>query len=51
MEQVIGGESVLETLRQASSQVPALLKPAGQQLKAWETQPGFYSTLMVRSET
>ncbi|GCC27139.1 hypothetical protein chiPu_0005561 [Chiloscyllium punctatum] len=37
---------VLQTLTQASSQDTAVLKPAEEQLKQWETQPGFYSTLL-----
>lgn len=40
---------VLETLSQACSQDANVLKPAEQQLKSWETQPGFYSILSVRS--
>ena len=43
------GTEVLETLRQASSQDPSILKSAEQHLKSWETQPGFYATLMVRN--
>jgi len=39
---------VLQTLTQATSQDTALLKPAEEQLKQWETQPGFYSVLLVR---
>ncbi|KAK3886184.1 hypothetical protein Pcinc_009644 [Petrolisthes cinctipes] len=43
----VGGKGlVLETLRQASSQDAAILKPAEQQLQLWETEPGFYSTLV-----
>ncbi|XP_048394133.1 importin-11 isoform X1 [Stegostoma tigrinum] len=37
---------VLQTLTQASSQDTAVLKPAEEQLKQWETQPGFYSALL-----
>ncbi|XP_076465605.1 importin-11-like [Babylonia areolata] len=36
---------VLQTLSHACSQDASVLKPAEQQLKAWETQPGFYSIL------
>ena len=39
---------VLQTLTQASSQDTAVLKPAEEQLRQWETQPGFYSVLLVR---
>ena len=39
---------VLQTLSHACSQDAAVLKPAEQQLKDWETQPGFYSILSVR---
>ena len=41
------GADVLETLRQASSQDTTHLKWAEQRLKSWETQPGFYATLLV----
>ncbi|XP_077601089.1 importin-11-like [Stigmatopora nigra] len=37
---------VLKTLTQATSQDTAVLKPAEEQLKQWETQPGFYSVLL-----
>ncbi|KAG7481216.1 hypothetical protein MATL_G00064160 [Megalops atlanticus] len=37
---------VLQALTQATSQDTALLKPAEEQLKQWETQPGFYSVLL-----
>uniref|UniRef100_G1PJ15 Importin-11 n=1 Tax=Myotis lucifugus TaxID=59463 RepID=G1PJ15_MYOLU len=37
---------VLQVLTQATSQDTALLKPAEEQLKQWETQPGFYSVLL-----
>ncbi|KAJ7409525.1 Importin-11 [Willisornis vidua] len=37
---------VLRVLTQATSQDTALLKPAEEQLKQWETQPGFYSVLL-----
>uniref|UniRef100_W5UCH5 Importin-11 n=1 Tax=Ictalurus punctatus TaxID=7998 RepID=W5UCH5_ICTPU len=36
---------VLQVLSQASSQDSALLKPAEEQLRHWEDQPGFYSIL------
>uniref|UniRef100_A0A8C2PBN2 Importin-11 n=1 Tax=Capra hircus TaxID=9925 RepID=A0A8C2PBN2_CAPHI len=38
---------VLQVLTQATSQDTAVLKPAEEQLKQWETQPGFYSVLLV----
>lgn len=38
---------VLQVLTQATSQETAVLKPAEEQLKQWETQPGFYSVLLV----
>lgn len=41
-----GKELVLETLRRATSQEAEVLKPAEQQLQLWETEPGFYSTLV-----
>ncbi|XP_038621646.1 importin-11 [Tachyglossus aculeatus] len=37
---------VLQVLTQATSQDTAVLKPAEEQLKQWETQPGFYSVLL-----
>uniref|UniRef100_A0A5F8GIC7 Importin-11 n=1 Tax=Monodelphis domestica TaxID=13616 RepID=A0A5F8GIC7_MONDO len=37
---------VLHVLTQATSQDTAVLKPAEEQLKQWETQPGFYSVLL-----
>ncbi|XP_072353060.1 importin-11 isoform X1 [Scyliorhinus torazame] len=37
---------VLQTLTQAASQDTTILKPAEEQLKRWETQPGFYSALL-----
>nr|XP_046202751.1 importin-11 [Oncorhynchus gorbuscha] len=37
---------VLQALTQATSQDTALLKPAEEQLRQWETQPGFYSVLL-----
>lgn len=39
---------VLQALTQATSQETAVLKPAEEQLRQWETQPGFYSVLLVR---
>ncbi|KAM6965632.1 importin-11 [Aplochiton taeniatus] len=36
---------VLQALTQATSQDTAVLKPAEEQLRQWETQPGFYSVL------
>lgn len=38
--------AVLDALTKASSQNTELLKDAERQLKCWETQPGFYSTLL-----
>ena len=38
---------VLQVLTQATSQDTTVLKPAEEQLKQWETQPGFYSVLLV----
>lgn len=38
---------VLQALTQATSQDTAVLKPAEEQLRQWETQPGFYSVLLV----
>ncbi|XP_051847139.1 importin-11 isoform X2 [Antechinus flavipes] len=37
---------VLHVLTQATSQDTSVLKPAEEQLKQWETQPGFYSVLL-----
>ncbi|XP_074923074.1 importin-11 isoform X2 [Chelonoidis abingdonii] len=37
---------VLQVLTQATSQDTAVLKPAEEQLKQWEIQPGFYSVLL-----
>ncbi|XP_031712501.1 importin-11 isoform X2 [Anarrhichthys ocellatus] len=37
---------VLQALTQATSQDTAALKPAEEQLRQWETQPGFYSVLL-----
>lgn len=41
---------VLQALTQATSQDTAVLKPAEEQLRQWETQPGFYSVLLVRHD-
>lgn len=41
---------VLQALTQATSQDTAVLKPAEEQLRQWETQPGFYSVLLVRDD-
>ena len=38
---------VLQALTQATSQDTTVLKPAEEQLRQWETQPGFYSVLLV----
>ena len=40
--------AVLQALQCACSQDPSVLKIGEQQLKAWETEKGFYSTLAVR---
>jgi hypothetical protein len=40
---------VLDALYRACSQDASVLKPAEEQLKQWETQPGFYSILAVSS--
>uniref|UniRef100_A0A4W3K432 Importin-11 n=1 Tax=Callorhinchus milii TaxID=7868 RepID=A0A4W3K432_CALMI len=37
---------VLQALTQATSQDTVVLKPAEEQLKQWETHPGFYSVLL-----
>ncbi|KAF3851212.1 hypothetical protein F7725_012984 [Dissostichus mawsoni] len=37
---------VLQALTQATSQDTSELKPAEEQLRQWETQPGFYSVLL-----
>uniref|UniRef100_A0A8D8V4U8 Importin-11 n=1 Tax=Cacopsylla melanoneura TaxID=428564 RepID=A0A8D8V4U8_9HEMI len=37
---------VLETLQQASSQNPEILKPAEEKLKSWNTEPGFHLYLV-----
>lgn len=41
---------VLQALTQATSQDTSVLKPAEEQLRQWETQPGFYSVLLVRND-
>ncbi|XP_066986451.1 importin-11 [Macrobrachium rosenbergii] len=41
-----GKELVLETLRLATSQDAEVLRPAEERLQEWETEPGFYSTLV-----
>lgn len=41
---------VLQALTQATSQDTAVLKPAEEQLRQWETQPGFYSVLLVKND-
>ena len=40
--------SVLEALQYACSQDPSVLKVGEQQLKAWESEKGFYAALAVR---
>ena len=42
---------VLQALTQATSQDTSVLKPAEEQLRQWETQPGFYSVLLVRDDS
>lgn len=39
--------AVLQALKCACSQDPAVLKVGEQQLKAWETEKGFYTSLAV----
>jgi len=41
-------DEVLLALSHACSQDPGLIKEAEKKLKAWETEAGFYSLLMVR---
>ena len=41
-------DEVLLALNHACSQDPGLIKEAEKKLKAWETEAGFYSLLMVR---
>lgn len=41
-------DALLLALSHACSQDPSLIKEAEGKLKAWETEPGFYSLLMVR---
>jgi hypothetical protein len=43
----VGVESVFEVLSRATSQSVETLRPAEQQLKEWETHPGFYSSLFA----
>jgi len=40
------GQAVLACLREAASQNPGSIKQAEEQLKGWEDQPGFYTTLL-----
>lgn len=40
-------DEVLLALNRACSQDPGLIKEAEKKLKAWETEAGFYSLLMV----
>uniref|UniRef100_A0A3Q2QX65 Importin-11 n=1 Tax=Fundulus heteroclitus TaxID=8078 RepID=A0A3Q2QX65_FUNHE len=46
MEMDSASSVVLRALTQATSQDTAVLKPAEEQLRQWETQPGFYSVLL-----
>jgi len=39
--------AVVDVLYRACSQEASVLKPAEEQLKQWEAQPGFYSILAV----
>lgn len=41
-----GLEIVLQTLQQATSQIPDQFKPAELMLENWQAQPGFYSILV-----
>lgn len=41
--------AVLEALRCACSQEPAVLKAGEEQLRAWESEPGYYASLAVRT--
>ncbi|KAB7497155.1 Importin-11 [Armadillidium nasatum] len=41
-----GLEIVLQTLQQATSQIPDQFKPAESMLENWQAQPGFYSILV-----
>ena len=43
--------AVLQALQCACSQDPAVLKVGEQQLKAWETEKGFYTSLAVSINT
>jgi uncharacterized membrane protein YjjP (DUF1212 family) len=47
MQMDTDGMRVLTALTQACSQNSLELKPAEQQLKEWESHPGFYSILLV----
>lgn len=40
-------ELVLDTLHRACNQDVEVLKPAEKKLQEWETEPGFYSLLLV----
>ena len=40
--------AVLEALRCACSQEPTVLKLGERQLRAWETEKGYYASLTVR---
>lgn len=46
---VMSGAGVLQALQLACSQDPNVLKLGEQQLKAWETEKGFYASLAVRT--
>jgi len=47
MELSSAGPGVLDALRRACSQDASVLHSAEEQLKTWETQPGFYTVLVV----
>ncbi|KAK2150064.1 hypothetical protein LSH36_425g01002 [Paralvinella palmiformis] len=47
MELSSAGPGVLDALRRACSQDASVLHSAEEQLKTWETQPGFYTVLVM----
>lgn len=51
MQEGQAAEVVLETLSRATSQNSEFFKPAERLLREWESQPGFYSILLVNSYT
>ena len=46
MSLINAGQLVVGCLREASSQNPVNIKQAEEQLKQWESEPGFYSILL-----